>query len=252
MSNYFNDDILNEGIYSMANPSKNTVKDLGKVADHFLKVKESDPRYIENKRTRENKEWVDKQDKIKKAKETAKANSDKMKEDQLRIELHKKNMTPEDLVNFRGPNNREPYVNDTTANKIPNKNNSPDPNIPSAIMHPQNLKHKVITALNKVYADPKGAASELYKNNKGAVIGATAGAAAAGVAAVGVGAIIANILKKRKWKLDGCNKIEDPSKKQQCKDYIVKKNISDINSQCKYANNPEKCKRIAMEKIRDI
>ena len=52
MSNYFNDDILNEGIYTMANPSKNTVKDLGKVADHFLKVKESEPKYVEDKRSR--------------------------------------------------------------------------------------------------------------------------------------------------------------------------------------------------------
>ena len=78
------------------------------------------------------------------------------------------------------------------------------------------------------------------------------GVAAGAAAAVGIGAIVANILKKRKWKMNGCNNIEDPSKKQQCKSYIMKKNMSDINSQCKYSNNPEKCKRIAMEKIRDI
>lgn len=247
MSNYFNDDILNEGIYTMANPSKNTVKDLGKVADHFLKVKESEPKYVEDKRSRENKDWMEKQDKLKRTEATAKANAEKLKQDQIRIELHKKNMTPEDLVNFRGPNNKETYVNDANANSLSNKNNSPDPKIPSATIHPQELRHKVSTAINQVYGDPKSVATNLYKNNKGAVLGTAAGAAAA----VGIGAIVANILKKRKWKMDGCNNIEDPSKKQQCKAYIVKKNISDIKSQCKYANNPEKCKRIAMEKLRE-
>lgn len=246
MSDYFNDDILNEGIYSMANPSKNTFKDFGKVSDHFLKVKESDPKYIAQKMQDELERKRIERERIERSKQTSKKISDSLKKDSERIDLMSRNITQKDLDEFRSPINNDKWVKDSDpkSSNIPNKDNKPSANIPSAVMGPQTLKNKIETNINTIKADPK----EFITKNKNVALGGVAGAAAV----LGIGAIIANILKKRKWKLDGCNKIENPSKKQQCKNYIMKKNMSDIKSQCKYANNPEKCKRMAMEKLRDI
>ncbi len=251
MSKYFNDDILNEGIYTMANPSKNTVKDLGKVADHFLKVKESDPRYITKKQEEAATEKITREFNERKLKNQIATNKQKLDAEKQKLDAEKQQIFDKEWNELQ--TNKDKWVNDsdTESTRVISKDNKPSPNIPSAVLGPQTLKNKVDTVVNNIQAGPSRwgqITSNVYKNNKGAVAGAAVGAAAA----VGVGAIIANILKKRKWKLDGCNKIEDPSKKQQCKEYIVKKNMSDINSQCKYSNNPEKCKRIAMEKIRDI
>lgn len=73
-----------------------------------------------------------------------------------------------------------------------------------------------------------------------------------GAGVLGVGAIVANILKKRKWKKEGCKDIADPVKQNKCKQYVYNATSKDAQSECKFSNDPKKCHQMVMSRLKDL
>lgn len=239
MSKYFNDDILNEYGSTYVSPAImdgiretnkkrfqniiNTSTDPAKRADALKKLQKiTDYEYKMDSTKRKN------------------AETNKQNEANRKAELKRQDMSGE--LRPITPEQRE------IANRPENKDRDIEKEMNDIKTGSQQGEVKPHTP-NQYHANNPAPYLDAYTKHNLKVAG---GVAAGAAAAIGIGAIISNILKKRKWKMDGCKNIEDSSKRQQCKDYIVKKNMSDIKSQCKFSNNPEKCKRIAMEKLRDI
>lgn len=116
------------------------------------------------------------------------------------------------------------------------------------------FKDKIVAAGKKV-SDTVSSTKEKIDNasptTKAAVVGGTAGAAlASGVLA---SKLIDKVNEKLDWKVEGCDKISDPEKKTQCKQYLHSQKAKELQSslsKCDDANNPDDCRKAIQAEIK--